>query len=774
MNNALSARFRTPAIVAASLFGVLVVSHLLPTGIANQTGVPASILFSGLVDGLIIALFAVGIVLVYRSLRVINFAQTFLGGAGAVMTFELVQLTPVPFPLAVLIGLAVGTAIGVFFDLVFGRRFFRAPRLVLTFFTIIAGEFLSSQAVGIVTTSGIFPPVAQRSLGTELGGGDHLRQALPFPGFKFHVGSGGLPFGFSHVFIIVASVITLVAIFLFLSRTRLGVAVRAMAENQDRAATLGISVGMLSTVVWGLSGLVSTVGALGTGMLLSPQGAATFVPETLGAALAAAVLARMESFGVAIAAAIGLTVLTESLRYALPEQGFLVDLLQFGVLSIGLLFQGRRQGGRSERGDESFSATDEVRPVPRELNGLTQVRVAKYSIIAVMLGAAVVFPFVSNSGDVDLAALVLLLAIVGLSIVVLTGWAGQASLGQFGLVGIGALVGGTLNTRTGIPFWVAVPLATIVVGVLAGILSIPALRIRGLFLLVSTFAFAEVVQNLVFSPRYFGWLQPGSITRPTLLLIDFDNERSMYFLCLFAFGLAVVIVSNLRRTRFGRLVIATRENESNSQSAGIAATRTKVLAFVVSGMLAGFAGAIYGFLERGVNPGAFTAFASFNILQQVIVGGASSIGGALLGVSVFQLSDRVIPGIPVFGVLFGPIFLPLLSLVVLFVSPGGMISMLVKIRDAMLRIIAQRNQIIVPSLFADIDPDALRQRLVPLASITAAGTAAARGASGIRSSRLFRRGDLRHRKASGGSPLLGKAYAEGDVEATPAAEGSQA
>src|SRR5205807_1048744 len=107
--------------------------------------------------------------------------------------------------------------------------------------------------------------------------------------------------------------------------------------------------------------------------------------------------------------------------------------------------------------------------------------------------------------------------------------------------------------------------------------------------------------------------------RPTLLLIDFEDDHAMYFLCAAALAIVVILVLNLRRTRFGRVLIAIRENEANAESAAIAVLRTKVLGFGVAGGLAGFAGAILVFQQRGITPDTYGPQASVDIFIQTIV-----------------------------------------------------------------------------------------------------------------------------------------------------------
>jgi branched-chain amino acid transport system permease protein len=241
---------------------------------------------------------------------------------------------------------------------------------------------------------------------------------------------------------------------------------------------------------------------------------------------------------------------------------------------------------------------------------------------------------------------------------------------------------------------------------------------------VTTFAFAVAISGTLFNPRYFDWLLPDEVERPSLFFVDFEDEKSMYFLCLAAFVLAVLIVVNLRRSRFGRVLIALRENEANLQSFGVNAVRTKLMAFAASGALAGFAGAVFVHQQRGISAASFDPTRSVDAFLMAVMGGVGSVPGALLGSAYFNAGQYWFA-----GNLLWQSFQPLSIILVLWVLPGGLISAVNLVRDSVLRIIAQRRQIIVPSLFADIDPEALAQRRVPLGEASGSDGLAALPAS---------------------------------------------
>ena len=682
---------------------------LLPGAGGLGRGTPAAILFRGVVFGLVNALTAAGIILIYRTLRVINFAQTAIGAAGAILTFNFVRYTEVPFLVAFLLGLGLSALVGIVLDLSLVRRFFNAPRLVLTVVTIVVAGFLSQTSGQIVARLPFFPKAGTLSLADELGTGS-IRDRLPFGGFNFRIGSYDVPFGFPEIFSIEVAVLLLLGLAAFFRFTRSGVAVRAMAENTERAALLGISVGRLSTLVWALTGVLAGASVTLTGALTQPGVAAGFAPSVLLPALAAAVVGRMRSLPTTVFAAIAISVVSQATQFSLDKDKGLVDLGLLVLIGVGLLVQQRKTLRGGDEAATAWQASEEQRPIPKELLTVSSVRITRRVLVVLGLLAVGIFPFVTSAGQMNLAGVIALNAIVALSLVVLTGWAGQVSLGQFAFVAVGAVVAGSLTANVGLTFWLAVPLATVFTGAFAVVVGLPALRIRGLFLAVTTFAFAVAVRSMLFERRYFDWLLPDAIERPTLFFFDFGDEKSMYFLCVASLVAAIVVVVNVRKSRFGRVLIALRESEQNVAAFGIDAVRMRLAAFAFSGALAGFAGAVFAHQQRGLNAESFAATASIDIFVLAVLGGIGSVNGALLGSLYFNATRYFITS-PLFAGIVGSGG----TLLLLYVAPGGLISLVAKFRDACLRIVAQRRQMVVPSLFADYDPEALERKLIPLA-----------------------------------------------------------
>jgi branched-chain amino acid transport system permease protein len=700
---------RTIALVALALVVDFVVCAKLIPGSTGR-GAPIPIIFLGLIYGLITGVTAAGFVLVYRTLRIINFSQVAIGGAGAVLIYNLVTLDHVPFLVALPLGLTLAAAVGAFFEVVFVRRFFGAPRIVLTVFTIIAANFLEAEGRNAIDLLPLFPDRSERSV-AQLAGNADLTGRLPFRGFHFTLPGSPTPFGFPHLFAIGIAFLALGALAYFMRRTRLGTAVRALAENSERAALLGISVGTMSLIVWSIAGALSGVGLAMQSLLGQPTASNGFSPGQLLPALAAAVVARMESIWVAVAAGVGLQMFESALSYQQPTE----EALFFGacfVLVVIALFMQHSRGERSERGSTSWEGGEEIRRLPVEMADLTSVRVSRWVIGALVTSVAIGFPFLASKGLTYIGSVIALQAIVGISIVVLTGWAGQVSLGQFGLAAVGGVIAASLAARAGLPFWLAIPIAAVLCAALAVLVGIPALRLPGLYLAVATIAFAVAIESVLFDRSLFGWLLPnGAVARPTLPFVNFDDERSMYFLSIVVLALCIYAVRNVRRSRLGRLLIGVRDNEVNVQSAGASPFRLKLAAFGMAGGLAGLAGALLAFQERGVAASQFPATLSIEAFVIALLGGVGSIAGPVVGFAVVNALQTALSAFPEIAAGIAP----MVTIVLLYLEPGGLITILARMRDAVLRIIAQRNQLIVPTLFADIDPRSLHLRLVPIA-----------------------------------------------------------
>src|SRR5205807_4989809 len=217
-----------------------------------------------------------------------------------------------------------------------------------------------------------------------------------------------------------------------------------------------------------------------------------------------------------------------------------------------------------------YVAVREVRPVPAVLRNLPEVRWGRTAALTVLGLLAVLVPLTLPSGRVILLTYTALYGIIAVSLVVLTGWAGQISLGQFAFVGLGAAVSASLLVHAGADFLLAMLVASLAGGAAAVLVGIPALRIQGLFLAVATLAFAVPVSTFLLNSRYFPTLNPSQLKRPILLQrFNLDDPLTFYFVCVAGLLIAIALARNFRRSRAGRSVLAVRDNERGAAAYAI-------------------------------------------------------------------------------------------------------------------------------------------------------------------------------------------------------------
>lgn len=642
--------------------------------------------------GCLNALFAVGIVLVYRATRIINFAHAGFGLLTGTLFYELITVRGWSYWLILPACVAGAAILGAATELLFVRRFLRAPRLVLTVVTIGVGQLLAGLAAAVPGLMG------DDGLGTR--GADSTTvtdRTVVTPVTRFQRELFPIRFTGDHLVLGISTVAVMAGLVLFFSVSRAGIAVRGAAENDDRASLLGINTGTLSTLVWAmaaaLSGLAAVLqiplsgytaaaaaGSVGSGLLL--------------VALAAAVIGAMEDLPVTVLAAIGLAIFQQVVFYAFRRTA-IVDGALLGIVLAAFLLQRRRLARTDESAASTWAAAEEVRPVPAELAGLAVVQRAGRRLATAGVLATAAYPFVMSPSQTNIGSLFLIYGIVVVSLVVLTGWGGQVSLGQFALVGVGALVGGAIIEKTPLPFPVALLAGSTAGAAAAMVLGLTALRVRGLYLAVTTLAFAVAFQNVGLNRDLLGSIIPARVSRP-VILVPTEDERAYYFVCLAGLVFAWWAAVGLRRSRTGRVLIAARDNERGAQAFGVNLVRTRLATFAVSGFLAAFAGVLYAAHQHAVTASGFAPDQSIQIFLTAIIGGLGSVQGALLGALYFALVGIVVPGTT--GRLLassGGVLLVLLFL------PGGLGALAYQARDAVLRRMAIRRRIYVPSLLAD-------------------------------------------------------------------------
>jgi branched-chain amino acid transport system permease protein len=339
-----------------------------------------------------------------------------------------------------------------------------------------------------------------------------------------------------------------------------------------------------------------------------------------------------------------------------------------------------------------------VRAIPRELRRLPEVRIARIVIGVAVAAFVVLLPLfmTHHPSDLNLMSIALVWGIVAVSLVVLTGWGGHISLGQFAIVGTGAVTSGLLQQHANVDFFVTLAAAGAVGGVVALLLGLPALRIRGPFLAVTTLAFAVALDSHILNPSVFPKIIPDIGDRPTLWgRFPLESERATFYLCLAILGLTILVAQGVRKSRSGRVLVATRENDRAAGAAAVPTTAAKLSGFVLAGVIAGVAGGLHVLILHHAGAGTYKPDQSLDVFAMAVIGGLGSIGGALLGVFSLRLLEQVVSG-AVRLVITGAGLL-----VILLFLRGGIAEALMRIRNVLLRAVAKRRGIVVPSLLAD-------------------------------------------------------------------------
>ncbi len=257
---------------------------------------------------------------------------------------------------------------------------------------------------------------------------------------------------------------------------------------------------------------------------------------------------------------------------------------------------------------------------------------AQRAFLGVFLALLAAFPLFAGAVALDLANQVLLSSVGAMALMLLTGYAGQISLGHAGLLAAGAFTAGILAKEFAAPFWLALPAAAAVGALLGLLFGLPSLRLRGLYLAVSTLALHFIVTYLgseyetrrgfstgivVDPPQLFGW----SVT----------DARAWYYLLLAFAGATLLFALNLLRSRTGRAWRAIHGREAVAGALGISVRRAKLSAFVVSSTLTAAAGAFFAYYRGFVSAEAFSLFLTIQYVAMVIIGGMGSLLGAVLG-----------------------------------------------------------------------------------------------------------------------------------------------
>ncbi|MEA2594707.1 MAG: branched-chain amino acid transport system permease protein livM [Thermomicrobiales bacterium] len=562
-------------------------------------------LVAGIITGNTYALIAVGISLIFGVADLINFAHGSVFAIGAMVGWWLVAKQSWPLWAAMVGVVLVTAALGLAIERVALRPLVNAPPIA---------PLLSTVAIGLIldrSSELIFSPETQR-----------FSSKLDTNNFSI----GQMRFGTLDLTILGVSLGSVAALWFFLARARLGRALRATAQDRDAARQMGVNVGAIQGLAFAIASALAGIGGVLVGMYYSNvqpsigfnAGIAGFTAAMLGGLgnLPGAVVGGLL---LGIAESLGVTWFGGSTR----------QLISFAVL-VGVLWL---------RPNGLFGSS---RIAPREpLTGTffgrgAAVRLQHWQVAILGVLAAIVLPLWGNGYHLQTAGIVVIFAILGLSLTLPSGTAGQVSLGQAGFFAIGAYASALLTTEHGWSFWLALPVAGLIAAVLGGVAVAPALGLRGHYVAIATLGIGAMVVAVILNWESLthGPLGVFGIPAPEIFGRSIFSARDYYLLAGAVLVLCLVLNWRLQRSQLGRVWRSIREDEVAARSMGVGLAGYKSLAFAVGAFVAGLAGSLLAHQYSFISPEVFGFQISLLALTIVVLGGMSNNLGTILGAAI--------------------------------------------------------------------------------------------------------------------------------------------
>ena len=551
----------------------------------------------GLGVGALYAFASQGLIVIYRGTGVLNFSLGATAIAGVFLQWELHNEHGWPFLASAVVGVGWSALLGVLTHWVIMRPLRRASSLVRVIATL--GVLVTIQA-GVIIRYGSNPQQVDSWLPTD-------RITL----------WGDVAITVDRLILLGIASASALCLWLLYRSSEFGFATEAVSESERSASAVGVSPNRIAVINWALGSAIAAVAGILVVPIITLQ--VTAMTSLVLAALAAALVGDFRSFPVATAAGFLLGI-GQAIAGRYSEQPGLALSLPFLVIIVVLVFRGRSLPLR-----DYF-----LRRLPMLGNG-------KMSWDWALFGCgAVVFIIVTKDTKwIDAITVSLGVAIVLLSIVVLTGYAGQLSLAQYAIAGFGAYVAGRLVAVFDIPFLlglVAGVVATIPLGLVFGL---PAVRTRGINLAIVTLGLGTTIELMLFRNRnYTGGVQGTQVGNPDLFGFDISSINHPERYAIFALAmalLAVWVVSNIRRGRSGRRLIAVRTNERAAAALGIDVMMAKLFAFAFASAIAALGGIVIAFRLSSISYQSFTNFTSIFFVGLALLGGVGHILGAFVG-----------------------------------------------------------------------------------------------------------------------------------------------
>ena len=556
----------------------------------------------GLGLGAMYSLASQGLVLIYRGSGVLNFAHGAIGMIGAYAYLELKTAWDLPFPIAAAAGVGVSTLIGALCQVVIMRRVKRASPLTRVVATL--GILLTLQSLAVLKNGGR---------------ATFVRPELPTNVLTIS-GKIGLPVD-RLIMLVIAAVLTAV-LWVVYRYTRFGLGTSAVAENELAASTLGWSADRIAVANWALGSGLAGLAAILVAPIVTLQ--VSVMTNLVLAAMAAALVAGFRSFPLAFFAGIGLGIAQTVVgRFTADTPGLALSV-PFAVIVVVLVVRG-----------QSLPLRDFL------LQRLPLIGSGRVKLSYVAVGALIGILLIAlpTARWVDAITITLAIALILLSIVLLTGYAGQLSLAQFAFAGFGAWIAGRLVSAWEVPFEVAFAVGVLAAIPLGMLFALPAVRTRGISLAVVTLGLGTALEYMVFnSGPLTGGVSGTDIGEPSVFGININAAefpKRYAFVTLFWLIVLTLGVANVRRGRSGRRLIAVRTNERAAAALGISVVTAKVYAFGLAAAVAAAGGILLAFRNQQISYGTvFTNFTSISSVGWAMIGGIGFLLGPILGATL--------------------------------------------------------------------------------------------------------------------------------------------
>jgi ABC-type branched-subunit amino acid transport system ATPase component/branched-subunit amino acid ABC-type transport system permease component len=604
----------------------------------------------------VLTLLAQGIVLIYRGAGVLNLAHGAYAMLGAYFYLFLRQ-NDLPAGLAIPVAVLAVALLGLVTDQTLLRWLRHASALTRLVATM--GVLLLIQSIVVLVwdvTPRTTPPI--------------------IAGHQLHAFGGVIPL--DRIWLFAIAVAVTFALTIAWRYTRWGWVAEATSEDQRLIASLGWSPEVVSSATWSFGAGLAAL----AGILVAPitQLNTTGMPLLVVPALAAALIGRFRSFPLTLFGAtiigIGQSEVSKYVHFTGAS-----DALPLVVIIVGLTAKGSALPLRGQYSDR----------LPRVGSG----RVRWYILLPVSLLIGLTIPQVSSYDWQSAIGATCGVGLILLSFVVVIGYTGQLSLAQYSLAGFGALFAARAVTNGGFPFWCGIIVGSLGSSIIGIVFALPALRTRGVNLAVVTLGLAVAAQSMVFDNSTFAGPQEGiSPPPPTLLGIDLDPFVHLDRYSEFAFIsliLACLGVAGIRRSAWGRMLLAVRDNERAAAANGISVVTSKVFGFALGGALAGLGGIVLAFQQAAITFTSYDPISGVSFLAEAVIGGVGFLFGPVFGATISQPSIGSLVSIHWQSInLYLPLISSLLLLATVASNPNGWVygvlrpirSLLIRLRPA--------------------------------------------------------------------------------------------